>query len=395
MTINLGGIVDAFSADQTPKVSVNIDGQDYDRIGKYCYESDLLRLGDVFSVVLPDPWDQVHVAVGDPIKLFMQDPGVAGAKRVQKVTGVVTQVIRTVDPDGGNVVNVAAADLGWHLVNNDAPIWKRLEGQTFELLYNNIVDPTWKLAGFRADNDENTRLKLGGNYARSKLAAGIAGKPPIVQISPGDKPADIFINYAKLDGKLVNVSSDGYLQLFTPRYDTPVVYHFSNRKDPQRSNDPNHPNNNVQRATLTETLDSVWTEATCVGTNVIPPRFVNPQDPNMGVHYAMSYAPTPAPLGFNRLVAFAEPDRIGDAQILERAKWKIQRGLFDSWVYEITVKGHSQNGLFYEPETMCEVVDEFCGLNDTYYVTLCRYSRDESNGTTTTLQIRKKKLLAA
>lgn len=380
-----------FETDRTTKVTVAIDDKQFDRISNYSYDSDILQLGDPCAVTIPDPNSQYTVNIGDKFELFMADPAVSGGEKIQKVTGLVTSTQRTTQEGGGSIITVAAADLGWHLVNDDAPIWKRLRGRTYDGLFNLLVDSTWGFKGFRTGNDGNVKLKMGGSYVRAVATTGDLDRPPILQIEPGEKPADKFIEYAKLINRLVNVSSDGWLQLFKPRYDTPVAYKFYNYK----ANNNSRTKNNVQRASLREDLSTRWTKSICVGTRVIPnTEGVDPNDPN-AQSFRGTFSPDPRPLNFNRLVAFADPDRLNRAQATARAKWKIQRGDFDSWTYEITVFGHSQDGRFFEPDTMCEVHDEVLDIDGSYYVSAVRYNRDEASGTTTTLTIKKPNLLAA
>jgi prophage tail gpP-like protein len=82
--------------------------------------------------------------------------------------------------------------------------------------------------------------------------------------------------------------------------------------------------------------------------------------------------------------------------VANRAQWKWQRGQFDSWTYEITVKGHSQNGIFYAPDTICEVNDTVFGISGKrFYVAAVRFSRTMQGGTTTTLRIHKADVLGA
>lgn len=419
------GVIDPYDNDQTVQVTVTINGTESDLIKQYCYDSDILQLGDPFSVILPDPHNRyANVVEGQTIKLNMASPLVGNGQKVQKILGVVTQVIRECSKEGGTVLNVAGADLGWHLCNNDAPIWKRLPGMTFAKLYALLVDPTWGFTGFRAGNDQNVKIKQGGNFTRGIVTAGDSKVYPIVQVEPGDKPADIFINYAKLANKLVNVSQDGQLQLFAPNYGPPpgttptepgtfgtadpIAYRFYNYREDDRRNKYN----NVEQARLTRKLDGRWNKAICVGTRVIPlEQGTNPNDPNansfrgtwsedVGVA-AGSFGPSSnpsdvfQPIGFNRLTAFTDPDRLDKPAAIARAKWKLRRGKFDSWLYEITVRGHSQGGNFYEPDTIAEVTDTVLGVSGTLYVSAVRYERDLNSGELTRITMRQPRLLAA
>src|SRR5258706_13672279 len=164
--------LDPFAVDRSPVVTVEIAGTVYDKITQYAYDSDLLQLGDPCSVVIPDPYAQYSISEGDSLKFYVADPEVAGGKPTPKIVGVVVSVDRASENGTGTIINVGGADLGWHLVNNDAPIWKRLEGLTFERLFDLIVDPTWGIVGFRTENDNNTRLKLGGDHTARIFFSG-------------------------------------------------------------------------------------------------------------------------------------------------------------------------------------------------------------------------------
>lgn len=411
-------ILNPYAVDDTTLVSVTINGTEYKHITQYCYDSDILQLGDPFSVILPDPHNSYQgIAVGQSISLNMASPQVSNGNTVPKITGVVTQVMREVTRDRGTVVNVAGADLGYHLTTGCAPIWKRLPGSTFQGLFNFLVDPSWGFKGFSAENDTNRRIKMSGDYKRATVGQQAGPKPPVVQIEPGDTPADIFIQYAKLSNKLVNVSVDGYLQLFTPFQGgatqtagtfgpSPVAYQFYNYAERDRSN-----KNNVISARLTTTLESRWNKAVCVGTNLngVSAQLSTGNNPNANSFrgtftraaalatnaFGPSQSDVFPALPFNRLVAFADPDRLTKDQANARAKWKIQRGEFDSWIYEITVRGHAQNGVFFEPDNIAEVHDTTLGVNGPLYISSVRYARSRDAGTTTTLQLRQPGLLGA
>ena len=73
----------------------------------------------------------------------------------------------------------------------------------------------------------------------------------------------------------------------------------------------------------------------------------------------------------------------------------IQVGTGEDGRYTITVPGVSQGGIFYANDTICTVEDEIHNVKGLYYVSAVRMNRDMQGGTSTTLTIKEKGLLAA
>jgi hypothetical protein len=155
--------------------------------------------------------------------------------------------------------------------------------------------------------------------------------------------------------------------------------------------------NNVERVTLNETIDSLYTDVICVGTVVLPPSFNNATNPNEGRFRGTYRVPASTrPFSFNRLFTFSDGDQLTQQQAQDRARWKLERGLFDGWQYSAQVKGHVQNGLFFEPDVGADLHDTINGVEGTYYVSAVRYAgRKDPPGQTTTLTLRKPGLLRA
>jgi hypothetical protein len=332
---------------------------------------------------------QPKIALGDSIQFYIADPELNGGTRVQKLKGIVTSRQSSCSDGSGTVVTIGGADLGWHLANNAAPLWFRLRGITFGALLRKVLDPSWGFAGVRAENDSNRRLKLGRAGVVQSISGSIDSIIPPIQIKPGEMIADVLILYAKRERKLVNVSSDGYLQFGAPAKRGEPLYRltFTQLMIERGSL------NNIERVTLSETIDGVFTETICVGTVVRPPENGDPRNPNEG-HFRGTYR-SPSTLAFLRRFMFADGDQLTPDQADDRARWKTERGEFDSWQYVIQVKGHSQNGVFYEPDTFAEVDDTVNGVQGVLYVSAVRYARDLRSGQTTTLTLRKPGLLGA
>jgi prophage tail gpP-like protein len=383
-------VLDPYATDRTPRVTVVIAGIEYPNITQYSIDNDVLQLGDPFAVTIPNPQGRLNgkIAIGDSVEVFMADPDVAGGQKLRVLKGLITGRDSESADGTGTVLTVSGADLGRHLVDNDAPLWFRLRGATFDQLLRKVLDPSWGFTGVRAENDTHRRLNLGRAGIAQEIAPAVKAFIPPVQTEVGEKIADLLIEYARREHKLVNVSSDGYLQIWSPNYDQKPLY----RLEYHRLDEPGYRRNNVEHARLSESIDGVYTNVACVGTVVRPPVTANAQNPNEGKFrgtYALNFATTPpAPLPFTRRVTFSDGDQLTKQQANARAKWRWQRGMFDSWRAEYTVKGHSQNGVFFTPDTMVEVRDSVNGVGGNYYLSAVRKIRD-GQGTRTVLTVRR------
>lgn len=405
---------DPYSQDRSPKVTIEIGPlssaaagpsgpngtykpaarQEFNNISEYCYETDVLTLGDPFSVSLSNVDGEIsgQINVGDTVKFFISDPDVAGGAKVPKLVGIVTQTDMTSDNDSGTRIVVTGADLGWHLVNNCGPLFHRYRGRSLNQILQDVIDPSWNLGGVRQGNDFNRKVKLG---RQGVIPAQTAYQvvPPI-QWEPGMMIADVLIPLARRQKFLLNVSADGYLQFFKPTYNQNAKYTFHYHKATEKSRSKN----NLKKVRKTEALDPVYTAVTCVGQVAYPPYANTTSDPNAGRKRG-DYSSINA-LPFRRYISFSDADQFDKPAAQSRAQWKWQRGQFDSWIYEVTVAGHSQVGPngeynFYEPDTMAQIDDTVSGVTGQYYVSACRYTRSLSNGTETVLTLRRPNVLGA
>lgn len=382
------------SSQRLATVSVVIGGNEYTKIAEYAYDTDVLQLGDPCSVRIPNPDGKLNgkIKLGDPLELYIAHPDVSGGRKTRKLKGLVTTRQVECTPDAGTMLTIGGADLGWHLLNNAAPLWFRLRGIRFKTLLERVLDDSWGFAGVRTDNDTNRALKLGRAGAVQALSGSISALIPPIQVEPGEMIADLLILYARRARQLVNVSSDGYLQIWTPQSNPTALYSFYLHAEPaQRSL------NNIERATLYETIDSLYTDVICVGTVVLPPNMVSATNPNEGRFRGTYRAPANArPLPFARRFTFSDGDQLTKQLANDRARWKAERGLFDAWQYTCQVMGHVQNGVFFEPDTGADLHDAVNGVEGAYYVSAVRYAgRADPPGQTTTLTFRKTNLLRA
>jgi prophage tail gpP-like protein len=374
------------------KVTVLIAGAEYTDIKSYALDSSVLTLVDTFELQLgsADGGHSGDINEGDPVAIYLSDPAVNGGARTLILLGLVTSIDEVSDIQGGTTISVGGADLGWHLVNNCGPLFKSLMGLTFQQFLDAILDPSW---GFnlpsRTDNDTNRRLSQG----RAGIAAARAPVDtfiPPVCFEAGEAIADKLILYAQRAHQLANVSTDGYLQIWTPRYDTPAAFtlHYHEATEPER-----RLNNVKVPIRISRKIDGLYTHVTCVGTVAVPSVMPSRDNPHAGTFRGEWSDDTALP--FKRLLTFSDGDALTKERAANRARWKAMRGKFDSWVAEYTALGHSAGGTLFAPDTMCGVNDTVHNVHGPFYISARRFMRSESGGTTTALQLRKPNLLVA
>lgn len=391
------GPLDPYAGDLTTRVTVEIAGTEYPLITQYSLEGDVLNLGDPCAVEIPNPRGQYNgkINIGDSLKYYMANPFVLGGQKLLMMTGIVTNR-RAYSNRNGTFVGVDGADLGWHLVNNDAPLWFRLRNTKWSQFLKKAIDSSWGFQGTRMENDSNRKLRLGRQDVVQQIQGSIDNFIPPIQVEVGDKVADLLILFARREKKLVNVSSDGYLQFWAPNYNNQALYQFHYHRPDEGDRSLK---NNVESASLTQSIDGLYTNVMCIGTVVRPPDLTNSTNPNegqfIGAFQTPPFVSLNAPLPFNRRMAFSDGDQLTAAQAAARAQWKFQRGQFDSYIYEIEVKGHAQGGAYYVEDTMAEVDDTVHGVQGQFYVSKVRKAGTRDRGTRSILTLRKPKLLAA
>jgi len=352
---------------------------------------DMMTLADAASVVIAnvngENADKFYI--GQRIEIDESDPDVAHGAWVRHFTGRVTAVNPGSDKGGGSTINISAMDLGWHLTSCHAPPLKNIKGIKFGKLLDILIDPSWGIQSITDNAIRNTRLKHARQVIVQNYKPVLGAILPYIQVEPGQAPFDILRTYAQREGFLINVGARGELIFFRPQYDMDPLYNFVYRS----SNDPaRNTNNLLGRPTLRVSLDEVYSEVQCWSTVFIPPEIQNTENPNEAYRYT-SYKPPTNPLPFYRLHVFSDPEAITEKMRRNRAIWKYQMGLFNSWQYDIEVKGHSQGGAFFVSNTMASVQDDINGVPaGAYYVQRVQRSFDK-DGIKSKLTIRRPGLL--
>jgi hypothetical protein len=151
---------------------------------------------------------------------------------------------------------------------------------------------------------------------------------------------------------------------------------------------------------VSESADPLYTHVECWST-VIDPTNNDPQNPNAGRYHGTFNNLSTLPA--RRALTMTDPEQMGKDRVDARAKWQWQRGLFDSWTYTFETVGHSQNGVPFVEDTMCELHDLVYGFDGLYYVSAVEPTRklakagiDKSGaGTRCKITLKKPNLLAA
>jgi len=365
-----------------------------DTVG-FTYSSDALILGDPFTVVVPNPNGKytTKLLAGSKIELYLENPAVQASARTRKALGIIVKR-RVHSSSAGTIITLECADLGWHLLNNDAPLYYKLYGNLDKLLTDTKwIDPSWGIntTKFRTSNIENLNLKLNNAKAGAALALSPKSftKLNLIQVEPGDKIADIIITYARRLNLLVTMSCDGYLQLWSPNYSRTPLY----RLDYHPVGNSLQSSNNVLDVSVDEDITSRYTDITCVGEYVNSE--VNQVDPtSQNGNRFRGYLKVPDELNFVHRLTFSDGEIYSPDNAPKLSEWRYKRGKFDSFRVTARVRSHQQNGTWWEADTLCEFRSEVLGINENLYISAVTYTRDDQ-GDRTDITMHRPNLLQA
>lgn len=372
---------------------------------EWCILDDVLNVSDSASVTIAnvDGENTGKFQVGQRIEIDESDSNVAQGNWIRQFTGIITSLDSYSDIHGGSNILISAMDLGWNLTSSHAnPLTKKgsfgvnLNGITWDQLLKLLLDPSWGFGTTVGSNGLNRSLKQGrAGVLRSLLGpqAQFGSVLPYIQIEPGQSPWDILQTYAAREGVLINVGASGDLIFFRPDYTQQASYSISynGSKDSSRVN-----NNILGRPSLHEDINGLYSEVQC-WSSVINPVFITGENPNASsTHF--TFTPSQNPLPFIRRQVITDGEAISSALRKNRAIWKQQIGLFESWQYEIELLGHSQVGSdnvghFFVSDTIISINDTIHDVVGGYYVQQVRRSSTLQDGLKTKLVIRKPGLL--
>lgn len=370
---------------------VVVNGDTIEEILSFDYTSDVMAIGETaqFSVANVGRKYISKLRIGDRVEFILQNPKVNGGSPTVKHRGVIITRTIKVTPTGGCVIDIVSADLGWHLQNCDAPLWLRLQNKTYADLCDPATSPlfdsAWGFTGLDFTGNPRRRLKLGlaaiaiANQRLTEVAH-------VIQIEPGEKPADKITEYARRINLLVNVSPDGKLCLFRPNDTQKPLYSLRNRIGDT--------GNNLLSSEVVENAATRWTEVIVVGEQLASEAYaVDSTNPNATKKRGRVVHPGNLPFMHRRTAADGEMFQNGLAQ--KQAEWMYKRGLFDSWYMTAKVAEHYQNGVWWESDTVAHAVDDDTGVEGNFYVQRVQCSGSVTSADETTVLLRRPGLLSA
>lgn len=379
---------------------VLVDGQDVPEVTKFEYTSDVLQIAETasFTVVCKDRKYRDALRLGQEVQFVMENRDVRGGAPTTRHIGNVVQR-RARAEAGGFVIDVVTADKGWHLVNNSAPLWFRLQGRTYADIFDPAVfttgrdgrryyflDPSWGFRGVYWGDAAiaRRRLKLGLAVVKQQMQ-GAFDPLQLVQVEAGETVAEILTTFAKRINYLINMSPDGYLCVFRP-HDTGEPAYSLRLRDGDAAN-------NVISAEVAEDATTRYTDVTVVGDPVVPDTFVDPNDVNAQKRRGKVRHDEALPFLHRNVSSDSDMYSSGLAQ--RQAEWTYRRGLFDSWSATYTVPQHHQGGLWWDADALASVGDDELGLQGNFYVQRVRCRGERGSGDTTEVLLRRPGLLSA
>jgi len=384
----------ARDTDNTTRVSIWIDTDEIFDVKEYAIDFDVMNLGDPFRLVIgnPDGRNSGKFSPGQLCKIYIQDPAVGGGEKLQRIIGRVTSVEYTSDMNGGEQILVGGADLGWHLQNCHAPLWRVLQGITYGQAVERFLDSSWGFQGVEFDNLRSVRLNQGRIAASQAIARQQNFQSLIypLQVEPGMSFADFMVDYARRAKRFINVTADGWLVFFEPNDTGTAEYSI----DYHRAQDKARTKNNVKAARVMQSIDGLYTSVICVGQRVVADQFANNSENQNATKFRGTYQNTGS-LPFTRLFTFADGDQLTRAAANDRAEWKWRRGRYESERHEYTVKAHHQGGKFWTPDTCASVSNTVHGRSGKYYISGVRFTRTMRDGTQTQLTVHPSGFLSA
>lgn len=390
------------------RARLNIEGKQCSEVVGMQYSDDCLAVGDETTVTVVNKAGKYNadLRLGQLAELELSSSEVAGGAWSLRHRGRI--VAR--DQSTGEI-QITIADLGWHLRESNAPLFKSLKKGTYKSLCdpngNGLLSEThtgFGLRGVRTTNPGDLRRGLVQSRGEAQ-ADDQRGLEAIhaVQTEPGDTYLDKMTEYSRRLNLLINVSTDSYVQLFTPDYTRRPVFHLVRRRG----------QSNILDGKKHEDLRTRWTEVEVVGEQLSFEKVNDANDPNatkkrgrVTQRSRINGKPMPEelrnPWPFTHRKTVADGEMYAEGLARRQAEWIYKRGIFDAFWVQYEVEGLFQrsaddpnvvDGIWWTSDQLVQIEDEELGVFGVYWLQSVR--GEMGKGDVSTLLIRKPGLLTA
>lgn len=379
-------------------VQLRVNGVDVPEISGFTFSDDILAVGEESAITVINERRKYTsgLKVGSFVEVFWQSPEYNSGNPVLRFVGRLLDRKPKVNPSVGSVIELTVADLGCHLTMSCARLWWRFDRTTFGQLCNpaefttdragrqiHFIDSSFGLKGLRFEGNTSRRLRLGIAAAAASAQRELE---PILDFSaqPGEKIWDKITLYAKRFGYLVNVSPDGWIQVFRPNYNQKPLYRIRHSVGDAA--------NNVLEVEGAESCRTMYTDVEVVGHIVGQAMHNDPQNVHAGSIRASWIHPELLPFANKLTLADNEMYTQNLAEAL--AKNTYEKGLWDAFSIVYKVAGHGQNGNFYTSDTLIDCDDDELGIYGPMYLAAVKTTVELGTGEVSYLTCRYPGLLS-
>lgn len=421
----------------TPHIEVEIAGDPQrrrDDIKNFSLRVDIQQLYDPFSFSLVNPRGELNYILDEidkrhwvPIRIYHSDPFVDNGTARLWSRGV---ILRGQNRSGmsGSIISLSGYDLGW-LLTSDAPFGRdsNLQGLSWPQLAQKLIDKSWLqpgggLGSLLGTNQYGLRTIIGVSTGRQIRQGRIDAQTarlrqeaqdlvnrsanrqeitiannlnfkaftPKIMVRPGEKVSDILTRYAKFDRRFINVTPDGDLAFFKPDYSTPPQFVFNYNFD-ERTAD----RNNVLDGGRTCDGEPVANLVECVGSLLYGLTIAEQDNPTEGLTWGFADQRTAADYYLRRRT-FQDNERYNNGRCEQRALWNYNQGIYQSETVNLTVQGHSQDGIPFAENSRATVRSDKLFVtgsdNRVMYLSAVEYKQSEhAEGISSTAELTLKK----
>ncbi|HOZ61615.1 MAG TPA: hypothetical protein PK914_05765 [Smithellaceae bacterium] len=337
------------------KVSLHIGGQRIENFLAYSIAADIYTADDVFALELANP--EVAIEPGKKCELYINEQ--------RELTGIIDRVDHSYDKKTESL-RVEGRDLCGLLVDSYAEDFFDEENMSVKALAERLLRRVPFINRKDIIYQENIR---GRSKSKGMSAVGIFDTDHAhAKPDPGRTIFDILKTYSARRGMMFYALENGTLVFGKPKSGGAPLYHLINRRaEPQ--------NNNVLKGSFVRDISRRYSKILVIGQQ---------QDIDEAASDVNVTASVEDPIFpfYKPYVLVDNNDEISPKlaaqMLLEKMKW-------EGYQLEYRVTGHSQNGINYRINEMCNVEDEVFGVRENLLIYRRTFELSKKDGVTTIL----------